>query len=89
MAGRAGSSSPAAIPGVGDTHARPDWGAHWFRRERGKITGFALGAIQNRHAVTEAGSRRAWLFNTPIAPTPIARVLAELCLGSAAVERRC
>ena len=46
----------------------------------GKITGCALGAIQNRHAVAEAGEppRWAWLFNTPIAPTPIARVLAEL-----------
>ena len=38
--------------------------------------------------MTEDGERPrwAWLFNTPITPTPIARVLTELCLGSAAVE---
>ena len=54
----------------------------------GKIAAFALGAIENIHAVKEAAEppRWAWILNTPIAPAPIARVLAELCLGSAAVE---
>ena len=80
---------PAAIPGVGDTLTLGLIGARVGNGvNAGKITGFALGAIQNRHAVAEAGEppRWAWLFNTPIAPTPIARVLTELCLGSAAVE---
>ena len=38
--------------------------------------------------MTEDGEppRWAWLFDTPIAPTPIARVLTELCLDTAAVE---
>ena len=80
---------PAAIPGVGDTLTLGLIGARVGNGvNAGKITGFALGAIQNRHAVTEAGEppRWAWLFNTPIAPAPISRVLTELCLGSAAVE---
>ena len=80
---------PAAIPGVGDTLTLGLIGVRVGNGvNAGKITGFALGAIQNRHAVAEAGEppRWAWLFNTPIAPAPIARVLTELCLGSAAVE---
>ena len=54
----------------------------------GKITAFALGAIENIHAVREAAEppRWAWLFNTPIAPVPIAGALKELCLGGAATE---
>ena len=54
----------------------------------GEVTAFALGAIENRHAVTKDGEppRWAFLFLTPIAPAPIARILTELCIGSAAVE---
>ena len=54
----------------------------------GKITAYALGAIENINAVTEDREppRWAFLFLTPIAPAPIAHVLTELCLGSAAVE---
>ena len=80
---------PAAIPGVGDTLTLGLIGVRVGNGvNAGKVTAFALGAIQNIHAVTEAGEppRWAWLFNTPIAPVPIARVLTELCLGSAAVE---
>ena len=80
---------PAAIPGVGDTLTLGLIGVRVGNGvNAGKVTAFALGALQNIHAVTEAGEppRWEWLFNTPIAPTPIARVLTELCLGSAAVE---
>ena len=54
----------------------------------GKITAFALGAIENIHAVKESGEppRWAWLFSTPIAPVPIVGALKELCLGGAATE---
>ena len=54
----------------------------------GKIAAYALGAIENINAVTEDREppRWAFLFLTPIAPTPIAHVLTELCLGSAASE---
>ena len=54
----------------------------------GEVTAFALGAVENRHAVTKDGEppRWAFLFLTPIAPTPVTRVLTELCLGSAATE---
>jgi len=80
---------PAAIPGVGDTLTLGLIGVRVGNGvNAGKITAYALGAVQNIHAVTEDGEppRWAWLFNTPIAPVPIARVLTELCLGSAAVE---
>ena len=75
---------PAAIPGVGDTLTLGLIGVRVGNGvNAGKVTAFALGAIQNIHAVTEAGEPPRWALVRCVVsimrktPRRIPRLLAQ------------